>query len=154
VPELTVYEFVVKTDGEWWYLHCDQIPGLNVGGKSADRLFESTLLGWRKLYEYAPDQVPKPPAAPQPQDSEPIIDAPSKRVDAQQAELERLRNDGSKLRSMLGSCYAGAALYRDDGELQDSRCRPHIDFRRDTVDEIEEKMLRRARAALAARSQP
>lgn len=52
------------------------------------------------------------------------------------------------LRRLLAFAYAGAGLYGDDGELQDGRHHPCIDFRRDSVSEIERKMGLRARAAL------
>lgn len=55
------------------------------------------------------------------------------------SELERFRE-------LLAACYSGAKLYRDDGELQDTSARPHIDFRRDSASEIQRKMqARRAR---------
>lgn len=54
------------------------------------------------------------------------------------------------LRCMLAICYAGASLYRDDGELQDARAQPFIDFKRDNVAEISRKMGERARANLDA----
>lgn len=56
--------------------------------------------------------------------------------------------DELTLRTMLAICYAGSALYRDDGELQDSRSHPFIDFKRDSVREISRKMGERALAAL------
>lgn len=58
--------------------------------------------------------------------------------------------DDARLRVMLACSYAGAALYHDDGELQDNREHPLIDFKRDSVDEIEEKMCQRAYRSLAA----
>ncbi len=47
------------------------------------------------------------------------------------------------LRRLLAASYAGASIYHDDGELQDNRRLPFIDFRRDTPTEIGEKMYQR-----------
>lgn len=56
-----------------------------------------------------------------------------------------------RLRELLAGCYGGAALYADDGELQDNREHPTIDFLRDPVEIIDAKMRERARAALAGK---
>ncbi len=56
-------------------------------------------------------------------------------------------NSELKLRRLLAVCYAGSALYKDGGELYDNRESPYIDFLRDTVDKIEDKMLKRAEKA-------
>lgn len=57
-------------------------------------------------------------------------------------QVERLRQDEPKdmrrLRWILANVYAGSRLYRDDGEYSDPES--GIDFRRDTVDDIERKM--------------
>ena len=66
-----------------------------------------------------------------------------------EAESRRLAGEVERLRTLLAFAYAGPALYRDDGELQDGRAHPTIDFRRDSVDEIERKMGDRASVALA-----
>lgn len=63
-------------------------------------------------------------------------------TDAEQNEDERA------LREMLAIAYAGAALYTDDGEAQDNRCHPCIDFLRDPVAEIRRKMLQRGTDAV------
>jgi hypothetical protein len=55
-----------------------------------------------------------------------------------------------KLRFLLCGAYAGAAGYYDDGEAQDCRAHPLIDFMRDSPDDIQKKMWERNRAALAA----
>lgn len=65
------------------------------------------------------------------------------------AELAALRAENARLRSMVAIGYAGAALYTDDGELQDSRENPPIDFKRDSVDEILCKMSERTAKAFA-----
>jgi len=56
-----------------------------------------------------------------------------------------------KLRELLAIRIAGAALYRDDGELQDNSVRPFIDFLRDTPEVIEAKVIDRAMRALETR---
>lgn len=57
------------------------------------------------------------------------------------------------LRLLLADIYSGAHLYRDDGELQDSRTHPFIDFRRDSVDAIERKIFVRAMNATTGTDQ-
>lgn len=57
-------------------------------------------------------------------------------VDAQAAENEQLRE-------MLARLYAGSDLYCDDGELQDARAEPFIDFKRDSVADIRCAMVER-----------
>jgi hypothetical protein len=54
------------------------------------------------------------------------------------------------LRRLLAYRCAGSLLYADDGELQDSTARPWIDFKRDSVDNIETKLGERACAAMSA----
>lgn len=53
---------------------------------------------------------------------------------------KELESDNRRLRRLLACCYAGAALYTDDGELQDSSAFPVIDFKRDSLDVIEQSM--------------
>lgn len=53
------------------------------------------------------------------------------------------------LRQMLAFAYCGMKLYADDGELQDNRALPYIDFKRDPVPVIQAKMTQRAQRALA-----
>lgn len=55
-----------------------------------------------------------------------------------------------KLRRMLCVAYAGALAYMDDGEAQDNREFPAIDFLRDPIDIIESKM--RSRVSLGYNS--
>ena len=57
-------------------------------------------------------------------------------LDGQAAEIEQLRE-------MLAHLYAGSALYCDDGELQDNRASPFIDFKRDSVADIRSAMVER-----------
>jgi hypothetical protein len=47
-------------------------------------------------------------------------------------------------RQLLARAYGGPNMYRDDGEMQDNSCHPHIDFLRDSALEIHEKIHRRA----------
>ena len=61
-----------------------------------------------------------------------------------------LRKDVEQLRRMLAVRVAGSALYSDDGELNDCRTLPYIDFKRDTVQAIEDKLNARGLTALAA----
>ena len=44
---------------------------------------------------------------------------------------------------MLAWSYSGHHLYCDDGELQDSQEHPFIDFKRDTIAELKDKMEQR-----------
>ncbi len=71
---------------------------------------------------------------------------------------EREKDGELKLRMLLATCYAGTALYGDDGELQDARELPFIDFKRMTPDQIESAMqergLNRLRAAMLPASPP
>jgi len=68
------------------------------------------------------------------------------RPDPRLAEQER---DIKWLRQALAIAYSGASLYTDDGELQDGREGPSIDFKRDPVAEIERKMGERTARWLA-----
>lgn len=61
-----------------------------------------------------------------------------------------MSDDEITLRELLAYAYAGASLYTDDGELQDSRRAPFIDFLRDSPDDIAAKMRKRGKAALDA----
>lgn len=62
------------------------------------------------------------------------------------AQADALR-EAREIRKMLCVAYAGATAYMDDGEAQDNRANPCIDFLRDSPDEIRRKM--RARSALS-----
>lgn len=67
-----------------------------------------------------------------------------------------LREENRELRIMCAIAHAGLALYYDDGELQDSREHPWIDWKRDPVADIErklhERLCRRMRAETEKRS--
>jgi hypothetical protein len=62
--------------------------------------------------------------------------------------IKELERDVRELRCMLAGAYSGVSLYRDDGELQDGRQAPIIDFRRDDVDVIAQKMRARSMAEM------
>jgi len=64
------------------------------------------------------------------------------RIEAR-AQLAVLQKENRRLREMLAVAHAGTGLYADDGELQDNREQPFIDFKRDSVDAITGKMARR-----------
>lgn len=59
-------------------------------------------------------------------------------------ELELLRAENAVLRFMCATAGGLDGLYYDDGELQDSREQPWIDWRRDSVAEIRDKLTQRA----------
>lgn len=56
---------------------------------------------------------------------------------------EEERRDNNTLRLLLAVAHAGHYLYADDGELRDATARPHIDFKRDSVAEIQRKIMER-----------
>lgn len=58
------------------------------------------------------------------------------------------------LRRLLAYQFAGSLLYADNGELQDNTAHPNIDFRRDSVDLIEEKIMKRALSTRQAPDTP
>ena len=59
------------------------------------------------------------------------------------AHVEAQKAENEQLREMLAHLYAGSALYCDDGELQDARATPFIDFKRDSVADIRYAMVER-----------
>ena len=66
---------------------------------------------------------------------------------ADHAEREAaLRAEVEALRELLAITYAGPLLYADDGELQDNRAVPFIDFKRDDLGTIRQAMHDRALA--------
>lgn len=54
-----------------------------------------------------------------------------------------LQQDNQILRKLLAFAYSGSSLYTDDGELQDQE----IDYNRDSVAEIEQKITKRGELA-------
>lgn len=77
-------------------------------------------------------------------------DACEQRCKTLEAEVEELRADGSIVRELLAINYSRGRLYTDDGELQDNRTQPFIDFRRDPAHVIREKIVERNSRLLAA----
>lgn len=59
------------------------------------------------------------------------------------SEIAAVRDENRRLRLMLALRVAGAKLYTDDGEMQDGSDNPPIDFRRDSVAELERKLMDR-----------
>ena len=59
------------------------------------------------------------------------------------AHIEAQAFENEQLREMLARLYAGSDLYCDDGELQDARAEPFIDFKRDSVADIRCAMVER-----------
>lgn len=55
-------------------------------------------------------------------------------------ELAEAREENTELRILLACRIAGPSLYHDDGELQDASMAPFIDWRRDSVKTIQEKL--------------
>lgn len=68
-------------------------------------------------------------------------------------ELATLRTENRELRIMCAISHCGLSLYHDDGELQDSREYPWIDWKRDPVAEIEAKLHERAMRRMRAESE-
>ncbi len=68
-------------------------------------------------------------------------------------ERGQLIAENDELRSMLAHCYAGSALYDEDGELQDNRAEPFIDFKRDSTAAIRAAMHTRALRSRATGSE-
>ena len=64
-------------------------------------------------------------------------------------DLENLKRENRQLRRMLAVRIGGSGLYRDDGELQDASQHPFIDFKRDSADEIQAKLIERNQKTIA-----
>lgn len=62
--------------------------------------------------------------------------------------LALLKKENHGLRVLLASAPVGFFLHADDGKLQDNRRQPFIDFKRDSLGEIESKMAQRALAII------
>lgn len=67
----------------------------------------------------------------------PTVTKLREKIAEQEKEIESLRH-------LCGALYAGPALYLDDGEIQDNRDTPFIDFLRDPPEEIRQKIITRA----------
>ena len=68
-------------------------------------------------------------------------------------ERARLERENRELRVMLALLHGDASLYHDDGELQDNSAQPFIDWKRNSIDEIQVKLLERTAARLAAETE-
>ena len=99
-----------------------------VAGLQADDRMDLPTAVWQAMYDAAVPGIPR------------------------ERDAERLERENAELRVRWAVAYAGMALYSDDGELQDGRESPFIDFKRDTLDEIDAKMLQRAARAIAGDS--
>jgi len=64
-------------------------------------------------------------------------------------EIDQLRLENKQLRRMLAVAYSGASLYTDDGELSCGREHPLIDFKRMSIEQIEQCMRQRGLNALS-----
>jgi len=102
----------------------------------------------RDALDYDPNRDPPPLTPPK---GETIRMVRADRLEEAAATIARLTAENERLRANWAWCYAGALLYADDGELQDNRAMPLIDFKRDSVLDIESKMRARGEAALSAR---
>lgn len=58
-------------------------------------------------------------------------------------DYQDIKNQNTQLRKLLAVAYSGVHLYSDDGELQDNRTQPFIDFYRDSIEEIKAKFEKR-----------
>jgi hypothetical protein len=67
---------------------------------------------------------------------------------------EGLTPSEKKIRRLLCARVGGALAYMDDGEAHDATASPHIDFMKDSADEIERKLMERGRATLSASAPP
>ena len=77
--------------------------------------------------------------------------AAAKDIDLLSRKNEELQAENFRLRKWMAVRCSGASdLYHEDGELQDNRVHPFIDYKRDSVDEIIDKMAQRAEAARGA----
>ena len=74
------------------------------------------------------------------------------RITAALVLIEQGERDNHEMRTMLYVANTGMRGYHDDGELQDNRCHPFIDFKRNSIAEIQAKFAQRNLDA--AREQP
>lgn len=65
-------------------------------------------------------------------------------IERLERELAEAKAETVELRTLLAVRVSGSALYHDDGELQDNSVRPFIDWKRDTITTIKQKLLQRA----------
>lgn len=64
-------------------------------------------------------------------------------VDSAIATIDRLTTDVKNLRRLLWLSHGCLGLYGDDGEMQCGHCL--IDFKRDTVEQIEKRLVERGK---------
>jgi hypothetical protein len=62
--------------------------------------------------------------------------------------LDEKKVENTQLRILAAGLFAGPDLYMDDGEIQDNREYPYIDFLRDAPEEIREKIISRAKTRM------
>lgn len=62
---------------------------------------------------------------------------------ALEAQRDKLGEDSKELRRMVAFAHTNGRLYFDDGELQDTTAHPFIDWKRDSIEEIKEKLAER-----------
>src|SRR3546814_17317860 len=67
------------------------------------------------------------------------------------AAIARAGADADCWREGWAFAYSGSRLYGDDGELQDNRAQPFIDWRRESAQEIRAKIQERGNRANAAK---
>ena len=65
-------------------------------------------------------------------------------------ELDDLKAENKLLRVILALRAGRPGMYHDDGELSDATMHPFIDFKRDSAEEIEAKLMERGRKTLAS----
>lgn len=58
--------------------------------------------------------------------------------------IEELKADNQRLRTLLAVTFSGYKLYTEEGQLQDSSALPFIDFKHDSVGDIDRKMMARS----------
>jgi hypothetical protein len=86
-----------------------------------------------------PDEAP---------DQSPTVTRLREGLETKTNELETKTIENTQLRILAGGLFAGSDLYMDDGEIQDNREYPFIDFLRDAPEEIREKIIARARTKM------
>lgn len=73
---------------------------------------------------------------------------------ARRDEIVTLRRENRELRVLLAVRVSGPTLYTDDGELSDCSEWSHIDYKRDTPEQIERALQQRAHRAAFEDTQP
>lgn len=60
------------------------------------------------------------------------------------SKTQELRAENQRLRTLLAITYSGYKLYSEDGKLEDTSEMPFIDFKHDSVGDIDRKMMARS----------